>query len=446
MLRSVASVLATAGLVVGSAAATVAVPPADSPLFVYSGSINCSPYGWSGDPAFFTRGAYTETADSDDDALIGDTLQASLFFQPGPNSFTFTQQASSATFSVAGTTTTVSTPQVQVAASGQTKLADAPAYTITAADAGTVVTARIDQWIFSFEDAGPSTCTTTAGDGIVSVYVNKAPDLEDDSDDTTAGQPVTVDVLDNDDVTNDSGSVGPNPTLAQAQLNQDTIRTAVANQVEIDADATDGSCVITADQEITYTPDPGFTGDDSCTYAVTDNDGATTTATLAVTVAAAAPNVPPTAGNLDLETEYETDLAIILGSSTQDEDGDDLTYSTGPVGGIGGTVVCDAPGDPNCTYTPPPGESGTASFDFTVSDGTDTDTGTVTITVAAEAVDDDPDDSTDDDGNGDVAPDDAALPDTGAPVATAALTGLGALVAGMVLLMFGQRRRAKHRA
>ena len=42
------------------------------------------------------------------------------------------------------------------------------------------------------------------------------------------------------------------------------------------------------------------------------------------------------------------------------------------------------------TYTPEAGHTGTDSFDYVVTDGTDTDTGTVTVTVTKKAGSADP--------------------------------------------------------
>jgi uncharacterized repeat protein (TIGR01451 family) len=69
-------------------------------------------------------------------------------------------------------------------------------------------------------------------------------------------------------------------------------------------------------------------------------------------------------------------------SNDSDEDGDTLTIANvgfTAVFGIGGTVLIAADG--SFTYTPPTDAFGTASFDYTVTDGLETAIATATITV-----------------------------------------------------------------
>ncbi|TEW41849.1 Ig-like domain-containing protein, partial [Psychromonas algicola] len=64
---------------------------------------------------------------------------------------------------------------------------------------------------------------------------------------------------------------------------------ATASDVDgsIDANtitATNGTAVLDANGNITYTPDANFVGEDSISVSVTDNDGATSTQTITVNV------------------------------------------------------------------------------------------------------------------------------------------------------------------
>ena len=74
----------------------------------------------------------------------------------------------------------------------------------------------------------------------------------------------------------------------------------------------------------------------------------------------------------------KTILAADLLANDTDEDGDPLTL-TEVSNPLNGTVALDANGD--VVFTPASGFSGTASFEYTVSDGTDTDIGSVTVEV-----------------------------------------------------------------
>jgi Bacterial Ig domain len=60
-----------------------------------------------------------------------------------------------------------------------------------------------------------------------------------------------------------------------------------------DTDGDDGSVSCTAGGVCTYTPDPGFTGDDEFTYTIGDGNGGSDTATVDVTVTPEGDDDPP---------------------------------------------------------------------------------------------------------------------------------------------------------
>ena len=66
----------------------------------------------------------------------------------------------------------------------------------------------------------------------------------------------------------------------------------------LDTGASNGTASIDSAGQFTYTPNAGYTGPDSFTYTVTDADGASTTATVNLTVTAAG-NAPPTLADAD---------------------------------------------------------------------------------------------------------------------------------------------------
>ena len=116
-----------------------------------------------------------------------------------------------------------------------------------------------DSFSYTIVDGNGGQATGTV---LVTVVAsNDAPAATDDNASTAAGSPVIVDVLGNDgDVDGDALSV---TGLTQPSS---------------------GAAVVNADQTITYTPGGGFTGQDAFTYTINDGHGATSTATVIVSV------------------------------------------------------------------------------------------------------------------------------------------------------------------
>lgn len=128
------------------------------------------------------------------------------------------------------------------------------------------------------------TVTTDGGGG-----GNTAPTAADDSATTDQDQAVSVDVL-----ANDSDSDG----------------NLVANSVAVTSQPTNGTTNInTTTGAITYTPAAGFTGQDSFTYTVNDDAGATSNAAT-VTV-----SVETVAGNETLNLTSDCDTASNVGDT-----------------------------------------------------------------------------------------------------------------------------------
>ena len=119
----------------------------------------------------------------------------------------------------------------------------------------------------------------------------------------------------------------------------------------------------------TYTPAANYHGPDSFEYTADDGHGGTDTATVAITVRPV--NDAPLAGDLAVETDEDTPLAITLTGT--DVESDALTFTTSQPSH--GTFA-------NGTYTPAANYHGPDSFEYTADDGHGgTDTATVAITV-----------------------------------------------------------------
>jgi hypothetical protein len=108
----------------------------------------------------------------------------------------------------------------------------------------------------------------------IAVTVDYPPDAVDDSDSTPEDTPVAIVVLGND--THAGGET----------LFLDSFTQPAHGTVTRDENGTPGD---TSDDQLTYTPDSNWSGDDSFTYTISDDNGETDTATVYVTVEATYP-------------------------------------------------------------------------------------------------------------------------------------------------------------
>ncbi len=156
-------------------------------------------------------------------------------------------------------------------------------------------------------------------------------------------------------------------TLSATDANNDALTFAIV------AAPANGQLSGTA-PNLTYTPNVGFSGNDSFTYKANDGQADSNIATVSITVTPA--NQPPVANNKSVTTIQPTAVAVVL--TATDANNDPLTYAvvTGPASGtLTGTA-------PNLTYTPNATFAGNDSFTFTANDGKATSNiATVSITV-----------------------------------------------------------------
>ena len=181
---------------------------------------------------------------------------------------------------------------------------------------------------------------------------NNAPVAKDDSAETAYETTVTVDVL-----ANDSDEDGDKLTIQST--------TSPKN-----------GTVKNDNGKLVYTPNDGFSGEDTFEYTITDGEDEAT-AKVTVTVAEDNSNNAPVAKDDSATTPYETAVTVDVLANDSDEDGDKLTIqsTTSPKNG---TVKND---NGKLVYTPNDGFSGKDSFDYTISDGEDEATATVSVTV-----------------------------------------------------------------
>jgi hypothetical protein len=199
-----------------------------------------------------------------------------------------------------------------------------------------------------------------SNEAFVSVRVNAPPTAGDDAASTPQDEPVTIDVL-----ANDSDADGTLDPATVAMWN------SPAN----------GGTIVESDGRITYIPNPDFSGDDSFTYKVGDDDGGISNeATVSVTVTAV--NDPPSAADDSATTGQDT--AVIIDVLTNDSDADGtLVPATVTVQSAPGDGSATVNVDGTITYTPNADFSGTDTFTYTVedNDGDASNAATVTVTV-----------------------------------------------------------------
>ena len=198
------------------------------------------------------------------------------------------------------------------------------------------------------------------------VPVNQQPEAHDDSDITSLGVAITTNVL-----ANDLG-LGDEPLT-----------------VNITQQPANGTAEATPDNQVTYTPNPDFDGQDSYWYEVCDQQGDCDVA--GVTVVVQAENGPPLAVDDSYTVAIDTVLEMDVMDNDTDEDGDILyldSFETASV--YGGSIARIDNGTPSDTsddqlfYLPALGFDDSDTFTYTISDGELTATATVTVQVGVE--------------------------------------------------------------
>ena len=192
--------------------------------------------------------------------------------------------------------------------------------------------------------------------------VNDPPVAGNDSATTQKNTPVVIDVTAND--TDVDGTVNP-------------------ATVTVGSGPSHGSLSVNPGSgNVTYTPDAGFTGPDSFTYTVRDNDGATSNvATVTVTVNDV--NDPPVANDDTATTDEGNSVTINVIANDTDADGTINPTTVAIVSGPSNGSVSVNLVSGEVTYIPDANYNGTDSFTYRVrdDDGAQSNVATVTVTV-----------------------------------------------------------------
>ncbi|WP_162288563.1 Calx-beta domain-containing protein [Tenacibaculum jejuense] len=247
-------------------------------------------------------------------------------------------------------------------------------------------------------DSGDYTTTTTTvtipvGSTSVNVSIPITDDTTDEPDETftvngtvTSGNTSntdpsgTVTILDNDPDTRLPGSLDDSVTTDEDEeieidiLGNDTdvpssgtltVTDPANGTVTIDNGGTPND---PSDDTVTYTPDPGFSGTDTFTYTVCDDQTPPNCSTATVTVdVLPTPDANPDTATTDEDESVEID---VLGNDTDVPSSGTLTV-TDPANGTvtiddGGTP--DDPSDDTVIYTPDEDFNGTDTFTYTICD------------------------------------------------------------------------------
>jgi hypothetical protein len=176
-------------------------------------------------------------------------------------------------------------------------------------------------------------------------------------------------------------------TTSNVLLNDQLTETAVINSFD-PVSVNGGSVADNGDGTFLYTPALYYNGSDSFTYALSDDDGQTSTATVTVNVLPENSGLPvavddPEAASTSEDTPTTTSNVLL-----NDQLVDNATISGFSVtSATGGTLAYN--GDGTFDYVPALNFSGSDSFTYTLSDD-DNETSTATVTVDVIPVNDAP--------------------------------------------------------
>ncbi|MEL7037415.1 MAG: Ig-like domain-containing protein, partial [Cyanobacteria bacterium J06592_8] len=228
----------------------------------------------------------------------------------------------------------------------------------------------------------PATVTVSVGG------VNDQPVANNDAFTTPEDTPVTVNVREN-DIGTDTDTEDVIPKGKITIVNQPENGT-----VEIDDKGTPDDF---SDDEVIYTPDENFDGEDTFTYTIEDSDGLPSN-TATVTIGITPPvNDIPVANDEGVVTAEDTPVTIdVVANDTDPEDGTPTGQITIIDQPTNGTVEIDDKGTPNdfsddeVIYTPNPEFNGTDTFTYTVKDSEGESSSPATVTVDVESINDTP--------------------------------------------------------
>ena len=210
--------------------------------------------------------------------------------------------------------------------------------------------------------------------------------VTDGIDSETASVEVTVNavndvpVANSDTFTTDEDT--PVTILATELLSNDTdVETQESLNITEVKNAVNGTVSLNEFGNIEFTPDANFNGTASFDYTITDG---TDSSTASVSVIVNPINDPLIANNDTATTDEDTPIVILASELFDNDVNNDIEKSlsiSSVDNSTNGTVAINSQGD--VEFTPDLNFNGTASFDYTVTEGTDIETASVSVTVNA---------------------------------------------------------------
>jgi large repetitive protein len=176
---------------------------------------------------------------------------------------------------------------------------------------------------------------------------------------------------------NDNATTNEDTATTISVLANDTDPESNTLSVSSASNPPKGAAVVNANNTITYTPDSNTNGADSFTYAISDGNGGTATATVNMTVNAI--NDAPIAVDDNATTTQNVATTITVLANDTDPESNTLSAISASTPAHGTRTI-----NPNntITYTPATNYTGTDSFTYTISDGNGgTATATVNLTI-----------------------------------------------------------------
>ncbi|MGE3540655.1 MAG: Ig-like domain-containing protein [Candidatus Tectimicrobiota bacterium] len=220
-----------------------------------------------------------------------------------------------------------------------------------------------DSFTYTVSDSQGATATATVQVTVTPMPVtmppvNQAPVAQDDQATTPAATPVFIAVL-----ANDRDPDGNPLAITQA------------------TPPVHGMVTLLDRTTIQYMPFAPFHGLDSFTYTVSDSQGATTTATVQVTVTPV--NHAPVAQHDVATTAQDTPITLPLLANDSDSDGDPLTVTTVSTPAHGNVRLL---ANGLAQYIPEPLYQGVDSFTYTISDSQEAQATGIAMVIVTQAV------------------------------------------------------------